>query len=417
MVLLGVAGRATTQQTVDPNEILKNMSLFAEYHKNGDFQSAIPFGWTVYKLDPKRFKPLYQRLAECYFGLYEKAPAAEKRAYADSMLIVYDLGIEHVPDRAPGYWLSKAYALENYYEDRELDAIAAYEKALELDYKGTDFAYVDRLGLLYLRHVEENVEFKEKALNLYQRVVNEDPANQAAADRLKGLVSDPRELVALYEKLLANDPENIEYIWGAARASIQSEQYAVAERYLQRLIKKDGKNATYWNELAKVQQRQRKFRDAIDSYEKALSFNAALKENFLNISICYREMKNYPQARTYAQRAAASERGWGRPYIEIAEIYKVAVEDCIVNSKGGDWSKLDINDKLVYRLAQESYSRARQVEPGIANEADRLSRDLTTLVPAREDYFFHRSRVQNGKMAIQSPCYEWIKDEVTVPTL
>jgi tetratricopeptide (TPR) repeat protein len=340
-----------------------------------------------------------------------------KQAYADTIIMIYNLGLKHVPERALTYWLLKAYAYEVYYDDKDMEAMHAYEQALALDYKGIDFAYIDRLGLLYRKYMDEKPEFKEKALNLYQRVVNEDPSNQIAAERLKGLVSDPRELVQLYEKLLVNDPENIEYIWGAARASIQAEQLVNAERFLQRLIKKDSRNATYWNELAKVQQRQRKFKEAIESYERALALNAALKENLLNISICYREMGNYSQARTFAQRAAASERGWGRPYIEIGEIYKAAVEDCIRNTKGGDWGKLDINDKLVYRLAQEAYARAKAVEPGIANEADRLSRELASLVPAREDYFFHRSRILNGKMAIQGPCYAWIKDEVTVPAL
>jgi hypothetical protein len=77
---------------------------------------------------------------------------------------------------------------------------------------------------------------------------------------------------------------------------------------------------------------------------------------------------------------------------------------------------LDINDKLVYKLAQELYARAKQVEPGIANEATQLSNALSTLVPTNEDYFFYRSNIQNGKMAIQGKCYDWIKELVTVPT-
>jgi tetratricopeptide (TPR) repeat protein len=402
-------------QSSSQEELLKNWSLFSEYQRNGDCVSAVPYGWAVVRTDPKRFKTLYQKMADCYFVFYDKATGDAKKAYADTLIIIYDLGIQHVPERAATHWLQKAYALENYFDGRDLEAISAYEKAIELDFKGTDFAYIDRLGQLYKKHAEEQPVFKEKALSLYQRVLDADPTNQVATERLRTLVSDPKELIAVYEKLLATDPENIEYIWNAARVNIMAEQLAAAERHLLKLVKKLPTNPTYWNELAKVQQRQRKFKEAIDSYERALKLNQALKENWLNISVCYREMKNFTQAREYARRAASSDKGWGRPYIEIGEIYKAAVEACVMETKGGDWSKLDINDKLVYRLAQESYLRAKQVEPGIANEANQLSNALNTLVPTREDYFFYRANIQNGKMAIQGKCYEWVKESVTVP--
>lgn len=404
-------------QTSNQQELLKNWSLFSEYQRNGDCVSAVPYGWAVVKIDPAKFKTLYQKMGDCYFAFYEKATGDAKKAYADTLIMIYDLGIKHVPDRAATHWLQKAYALENYYEGREGEAITAYEKAIELDFKGTDFAYIDRLGQLYKKNSETDPVFKEKALRLYQRVLDADPSNQVATERIRTLVTDPKELIAVYERLLATDPENIEYIWNAARVNILAEQYPAAERHLLKLVKKVPNNSTYWNELAKTQQRQRKFKEAIDSYERALKLNQALKENWLNISVCYREMRNFTQARLYAQRAASTDKGWGRPYIEIAEIYKAAVEDCVMSTKGGDWAKLDINDKLVYKLAQESYARAKQVEPGIANEANQLSNALSTLVPSREDYFFYRGNIQNGKMAIQGKCYDWIKELVTVPAL
>jgi len=87
-----------------------------------------------------------------------------------------------------------------------------------------------------------------------------------------------------------------------------------------------------------------------------------------------------------------------------------------MNSKGGDWAKLDLNDKLVYRLAQESYLRAKAVESNIAAEADQRTKELSTLVPTKEDYFFHREKIKNGKMEILGSCYVWIREAATVPT-
>ena len=108
------------------------------------------------------------------------------------------------------------------------------------------------------------------------------------------------------------------------------------------------------------------------------------------------------------------DRKWGQPYIEIAEIYKAAVENCIRESKGGDWSKLDIEDKLVYALAQQSYERAKSVDRSLSNECTMRINELSTLVPSKEDLFFNNARIVNGKMTIAGQCYKWIEEEVSV---
>ena len=416
VALLGACSVALSQG-LPSQEVLKNWSLFSEYHKNGDFVTASPYGWNVARLDPTRFKTLYTKLAECYYGLYEKETLLEKKtAYADSIILVYDLGIKHAPEKAHSMYLLKAYSLENYFEGRAKEAMSAYEKAIELDFDAVEFAYLDRYGLLLMKEASTDPSMKAKAIELYRRAGDKDPANQTVVDRLKRLVTDPKELIELAEKKLATAPEKIEYLWAAAQAYIQAEQWEGAERHLQKLVKKSPNTAVYWNELGKIQSRQRRFKQAIESYESALKHNAALKENLLNIALCFRELKNFESARSYAQRAAQREKGWGRPYMEIGEIYKATVEDCVMNSKGGDWAKLDLNDKLVYRLAQESYLRAKAVESNIAAEADRRTKELSTLVPTKEDYFFHREKIKNGKMEILGSCYVWIREAATVPT-
>lgn len=417
LILAQAQDKGSSTSQVDPAEVGKNWSLFSEYEKNGDCASAVPYGWKVMRLDPTKFKTLFARLAGCYYAFYEKETGPKKQAFADTMMMIYDEGIKYAPERAASFWLQKAYALENYYEGRADEAIKAYEKVLELDFKGTDFAYIDRLGLLYINGMDKHPEDKEKAVKLYRRVAEMDPSNQTVVDRLKRLISDPKELIVLAEKKLASDPDNLEYIWSTAQAYLQADRLDGAEKYLEKLVKKSPKTASYWNELAKVQQRERKFRQAIDSYENSLKYNEALKENILNIAVCYRELKNFNSARTYAQRATTKEKGWGRPYMEIGENYKAAVEDCIMNSKGGDWTKLDINDKLVYKLAQDSFIRARSIDATLANEAEARMRELNTLVPTKEDYFFHRDHIRGGKMEIQGTCYGWIAESVPVPTL
>ena len=39
----------------DSLETLKLYSLFSEYHKNKDYQSALPYGWQVLECDKEKF--------------------------------------------------------------------------------------------------------------------------------------------------------------------------------------------------------------------------------------------------------------------------------------------------------------------------------------------------------------------------
>lgn len=412
------AGNAAAQNTISPEELelRKNWSLFTEYQKNGDEKTAIPYAWKVYAINPTRFKTLYERLADAFYALYEKGIPEERKLYADSIVYAYDLGIKHVPEKSQFYYLRKGYALELYFENRTGDAIAAYETALGLGFKDVDFSYIDRLGLLYVKEADKDPELRVKALELYRKALEREPANEFALDRVRKLSSDPQELIDVFTKKLESNPNDIETLWSLAQVFSQSGRYEEAEKPLKQLIKLSP-NATYWNQLAIAQLRGGKFRDAIKSNEEVLKLNPSAKENMVNIAQANRELKNFALAKQWAQRAIQADKNWGRPHIEIGEIFKAAVEDCVRRTKNGDWSKLDINDRLVYKLANDSYLRAKSVDPSFANEADLRIRDLSTLVPQREDYFFYRSRIQNNRMALEGECYAWIGEAVPVPAL
>jgi len=417
LLLLTVAAWIVTGSSIaqgNDAEAAKNWSLFFEYHKNGDYITAAPYGWKVIQLNPTRFKTVYAKLAECYFNFSQSAQGDARKAYVDTMIAIYDMGIKNLPDRAPSLYLMRAYALENYTESaRDLEAIDSYEKAVAGD-TSIAFAYFDRLGLLYMKHMEETPSFRTKAIELYRTQKERDQDNPVIIDRLRTLISDPQELIKIAEEDLKNDPNNLEKMWNAAQAYIEGEQFDGAERHLLALVKKSPKTATYWNELGKVRQRSGKYRQAIDAYEEALKLNPALRENHLNITVCYRMMKNFSAARETARRAARLERGWGRPYMELAEVYKAAVEACIKDTKNGDWSKLDIDDKLVYRLAQDALQDAKRVEPALASEANQRYSELSTLVPTKEDLFFNKDRIINGRMRIMGSCYSWVEEQVAV---
>ncbi|CUS83016.1 tetratricopeptide repeat protein [Candidatus Kryptobacter tengchongensis] len=409
----GVIFAQGTQQ--DSIEVLKNWSLFYEYFKTGDYVSAFPYGWKVMEMQPTRFKTLYKAMEKIYLKFYEEAPPEKKTQYADTLLIIYDNAIKYHPENASEYYLRKGYVLENYYTNREIEAIQAYEKGIELDFEHIEFYYIDRLGVLYIKHMEENPEYREKAIELYRKVLDKDPQNVTANDRLRALVKDISELIELNKKRLEVDPENTELIWTIANLYIRAEDYRNAIPYLEKLTKKFPDNETYWNRLGYCYQRVGEYKKAIDVYNRSLKINPDAKEIILNIAVCYRELDNFEQARIWARRAMAKDKNWGRPYLEIAQIYEAAVAKCVKTTKGGDWTKIDFVDKLVYQLAVEYYELAKRIDPSVANEANQRIKNLETLVPTQEDYFFNKRKIKEGKIAITGGCYDWIGESITVP--
>jgi hypothetical protein len=76
---------------------------------------------------------------------------------------------------------------------------------------------------------------------------------------------------------------------------------------------------------------------------------------------------------------------------------------------------LIFTDKLVYQLAVEYYQLAKKIDPSVENEAIQRIKNLETLVPTQEDYFFNKKKIKDGKVAITGGCYDWIGESITVP--
>ncbi len=409
--------QADTVQQVDMQEVLVNWSLFFEDYRNGYYERAIPYGWKVMELHPTRFRALYGNLAECYRQLYLKTDDTEKqKAYVDTIITIFEKGIEHLPDRANTYYLQKAHFYDNYYSPPRIsDAINAYEKAVDIDFETIDFQYIDRLGNLYMDNRGPDNDYENLAVELYQRYLTErDPDSTTALDRLRRLVRDPKELIRLAEEKFRTDPDNPANIWSLVQAYNAAQEYQKAIPYVEKLTELSPQSETYWTEYARLFERTNQPREAIRAYSQLLRIKPDDREIPLKIAQAYRQLGNYQQARNYARQAQRMAPNWGEPLIEIATIYEEVIEKCVVNTKGG-WANMKLEDRVVYKLAQEYYERADQIDQRVATRARERAQFLNNLIPQDEDYFFNRELIVNGKIKVFGGCYEWIGEEITVP--
>lgn len=390
----------------DTLKIYRKWSLFSEYHKNGDFETALPYGFEILDINPAKFKTIFVKMEDCLVFLHDSTNAddATKKIYADTLMYVYDLAIKTQPENAAYYYKKMGYYLETWYSGREEDAIKAYQKAYELD-KDLEFYYVDRLGLLYIKLANDENNYRLKAFELYQEASTKDPSNPIPLDRMKSLAENIEQLIQITYNAWKLDPENLQKAWQYASITYQSGEYEKAIEPLEFLVKKDPTSETYWSRLATCYQKTEKYAKAIEAYKKAFSINAKVREYPLNMGICYKELGQFATARTYFNKAAEIDKNWGLPYIYEATLYQAAVQKC---------GSFEFMDKVVLQLAVDTYRKAKSIDPSVANIADEAIQSLSNSVPTKEEYFFRRLK-SGTTIKIEGPCYNWIGKSITVP--
>src|SRR5690606_17632137 len=119
---------------VDSMKVLEQYSLFSEYHKNKDYESALPYGWKVLEMDPARFARFYfYKMEETLWYLHDSSDFSPEQiaAIQDSIVGFYDKAIKYHPDDRAYFQVRKAYVKEIWLEADSDEVIKDYETAFE----------------------------------------------------------------------------------------------------------------------------------------------------------------------------------------------------------------------------------------------------------------------------------------------
>lgn len=111
--------------------------------------------------------------------------------------------------------------------------------------------------------------------------------------------------------------------------------------------------------------------------------------------------KNYPRSRQYALQAAAVRPNWGEPYIHIGRLYASSGPLC---GPGRGW-----DSQVVVWPAIDMWTRAKQVDPSVAGEANKWIGRYSQYMPSREDIF---QRNLNEGDAFRVGC--WIQETTRI---
>jgi len=129
--------------------------------------------------------------------------------------------------------------------------------------------------------------------------------------------------------------------------------------------------------------RQKEYSNAIKYYQEALdkcqNTESQAKFNY-QLAYAYKESGQFSQARNYALKAAALKGDFGQPYVLIAIMYAESSSACGTNA---------FEQASVYWLAVDMLQKAKQIDPTIAEQANKYINAYSGRYPNKEDAFMN----------------------------
>lgn len=416
------------EESVVTEECIMNISLFNESAKNKQYADALGPWNDVFENCPSANKVIYSQGRNIVqWELSQQKDDASYQKVFEKLMKMYDKRVKYFGDdeRYPTPWIKGVKALD-YLIFSKSDNIQPPYEWLEESVDGlgekSDIEFIRQFVVLSDKkyaadntHAEKYIADYLKANLVLEAMIadstNADLAAQAAQYKngidvlfAQSGAADCATLDNLYkEKVKANNTD-LSYLnkvisFYRRVKCTESEVYfsAAVDAYK---IQPDAESAAA---LAAMSFSKEDFSKAVDYYRAA----ADLTENKLDkadynykiAQIYYSKLSDYPRTKTFALRSLEFNPSNGGAYLIIGLAYAGArgiFDDPILQ-------------KTVFWVAVDKFVRAKQVDPTLAEDADKLIATYSRHYPTKEDIFMHPD-MQSGKTFFVGG---WISESTT----
>ena len=401
-ITLVIFASTNLAQNADSMKVLTDYSLFSEYHKNKDFDSALPYGWSVMEANQTKFsKWIYYKMEECLCSIHDSSSSSPEmgKSVQDTILYFYDAAIKYRQEDKGYFQARKAYVSEIWLSHPADETIKEYEQAIAWQPELSSF-YYNRLGQLYINTDDGSNGLKEKAIDLYTVLVEREPDNPVWGNIITELFGNIDDRLKFQKEAWEKDPQNEKKAKAYASTAIQASEWAQAVAPLEFLISKEPENVGYLTQIGNVYNKLENSTKSEEVFSKLISLEPGNKDHYFYFGKALMEAGKYSQARTQFLKASDVGNGWALPIFYEGFLYEQSAGGCT-----------DFDRKVVYLLAQNTYRRALNMDPNLGEARDRINA-LSASVPTKEDYFFRN--IKSGTV-IPITCVGWIGKSVTAP--
>ncbi len=419
----------------NPDEVMDQFALYRDYIRIQDWDLAYDFWKKVYAVAPRADGRRNSVLADgivLYEHYYREAPdSTEKAKYVDRIFELYDQ-IEVCFPQSGGYAAGrKAFDLFYQYPNRasRREIYDLFKKSIDQDGMNTNFFVLNPFSsLLVEMYGKGEIDLQEA--KAYQQKVRDILAK--GLEECKGNACEPWLIIQEYT------PARLE-AFEAVRGFYDYDYYI--DKYFPEYIADSTSCETVttvysrlvWGETPKENPKFKRlvaarkeacvpagtqlvreaydclqnadYDCAIEKFESAASEtdNTEKKGNYLLLvaKVYQAHKKNFPKAREYALKAAEVRPDWGEPYILVGILYASSGPLC---GPGRGW-----DSQIVTWPAIDKWTKAKQVDPSVSEEANRLIGRYRQYMPSVGD-IFQRTLKEGERFFV--PC--WIQEYTTI---
>ncbi|MFZ4425612.1 MAG: hypothetical protein ACOYOO_00505 [Saprospiraceae bacterium] len=395
----------------NPDEALRNFVLYRDFLKAEDWQQAYDYWQKVYAEAPAadgQRNSVYAdgiRFYEHFIG--QTSDSIEKERLIDRIFQLYDEIDQCYPEG--GYVPArKGFDLYYSYPNRasRKEIYTLFKTAIDRDgLKTSDFVINPFSSLLVDLYFAQEIPLDEA--QKYQRLIREiiaeglkncegqacerwrvvdgyAPARLEAFEVVRGFY-DCEYYMARYLPVFEESPDNCDAI-REVYSRLKFGACPETDERFRKLIEAGNVNCAVEKgpvEIAYNCLRDADYECAVSGFEKAAEDEKDIvkKGHYLLLisKIYYGSLKNFPQARKYALKAAGVRPNWGEPFILIGRLYASSGPLC---GPGRGW-----DSQIVVWPAIDMWNRARSVDPASAAEANKWIGRYAQYMPNKEDIF------------------------------
>lgn len=389
-------------------------SLFHESAKNKQYADALDPWMNVYKTCPSYSKNVYidgdkiveWKISQCQVG------SAEYNEWRKLLLTLHDKRIKYFGNDAkyPAAYILGQKGLDYctfYPEDATKETAYPWLKeSVEKMGSQATITVVMKLAEVSLGlYKKDAVKYGEQYIADYQlcsdvlSAASNDPANKNATaaqsnkDYLDNVfatsgAADCGKLDELYAKTVAANVNNLDMLSKIIKlyrsvGCTESDVYFAAAEASHKLAPTAESAAG----CAAMCKKKGDWKGAVEYYDQAtdLAENDEDKSDYLYNAayVLYNNIKNYPQSRTYLRRSLEYNQNQGRCYMLMGILY--ASSQPYSSAEYG--AKAGILNKTVFWAAVDKFNKAKQVDPSVAEDANKLIATYAKYFPTKEERF------------------------------
>lgn len=402
----------------DSVSCVMNISLYREFYKQWKASESTslainevfkPWRW-VFNNCPLGSENIYVDGVNIYqYRIENEKDKQRKEKYIDTLMMIYDQRLEYFPDHYKtgesqrGAVLGrKGIDLYIYAPDRYEDTYNTLKESVEVDGNLADGSVL----IYYFRSV---IKMAKKAkidstviVDVYDKAIDILDYNikglEAAGDtrwaeiykNFKGNIDatfEPfatcEDLVKLFSKKYKANPDDVKLL--AKITNMLDRRNCTSDPlYLNASIRlhelQPSPESAYL--IGRLMLKDEKYGKAIPYLEEATKSTDVSRSHasYKLLAEVLRATKNYSRSRQMALRAIEIDPTDGSPYITIGDLYASSAKDCGSN---------EFTSRVAYWAAVDKYERAKQVDPSIAETANRRISDYRVYFPSLETIFFY----------------------------